>query len=63
MVSHCLACAEPFLKLNQGKIVSLEVSSTEVEFFWLCHACAALCDVVIRNGSPVVVPRDDRPAA
>lgn len=62
MIAYCLACAEPFLRLNQGKVFPLQLQG-RVEFFWLCQACARVCDVEVRNGSPVIVPLDPAPGS
>jgi hypothetical protein len=60
MVSYCLACSEPFVRLNRGKIFALEVRPADVEFFWLCAACCNQCAIVMRDGSPLIIPLDGR---
>ena len=77
MLSKCAnpGCPAPFLYLHQGKLFRLE-SATEdpasqaigkpgrrIEFFWLCHECAAgLTLRYNREGGVTVIPLQKMPA-
>jgi hypothetical protein len=64
-------CAAPFLYLHQGKLFRLDADSAlnghsaidskskkscrQVEFFWLCHGCAAKMTVRRAAGLGIIV--------
>jgi hypothetical protein len=68
MLSKCAnpACSARFRYLRQGRIFNLEIRALSsddlgqtgyrVEHFWLCDPCAAVMEVVWRNGAVSTQP-------